>query len=313
MAPRQLHLFHHEASPPTLREVAEQIRHAGVDGLTEAVRRADEARYQDVRVRSALTEAKGMPFRWALNPYRGCTHDCQYCYARKYQKHLELGAGDDFSTVIFVKVNLAAVLRTELRRPTWAHEPVAVGTATDPYQPIEGQRGITRECLEILADASTSFSVVTKGPLVVRDIDVFQRAARGAGCRILVSVPSTDEAACATLEPGTASPAQRLRAAKRLLEAGIDVGVLMMPLMPGITTSRSTIRHTIEAIHASGLRLVGASVGRLDAGVRKFFFDFLARTYPELGEGYRRLYQGSHALPGFVDEVKAAVAAASRI
>ena len=131
----QLSLFP-EASVPTLRDIADAVREAGLGGLPDARRRSDEARYQEVHVRSALAEAKGMPFRWTLNPYRGCTHACEYCYARKYQRHLELGTGDDFSSVIFVKRNLPDVLERELTRASWEREQIAIGTATDPYQPI---------------------------------------------------------------------------------------------------------------------------------------------------------------------------------
>ncbi len=199
-------------------------------------------------MRSALTRTSGMPFRWALNPYRGCTHACEYCYARKYQRHLELGIGDDFSSLILVKQNLPEVLiRSSRARPGRA-KPVAVGTATDPYQPIEGHYRLTRRALEAMVAARTPFSIVTKGPMVVRDIDVLQRASRAAGCRVYFSVPSVDEAAWASLEPGTAPPSQRLRAAKQLVDAGIDTGVLMMPLVPGITTSRSSLERTLAAI-----------------------------------------------------------------
>src|SRR5687768_3851057 len=139
----QLALFSDLKPGPSLRDIAEAVQREGLDGLPDAIARADAARYQEVHVRSGLTEAKGMPFRWALNPYRGCTHACEYCYARKYQRHLELGT-DDFSTVILVKRNLPDVLSRELRRPAWNRENIAVGTATDPYQPIEGHYRLTR-------------------------------------------------------------------------------------------------------------------------------------------------------------------------
>ena len=204
MATRQISLFPEAEGDIGLREAADLIRLAGIDGLPEAVRRADDARYQEVVVKSALTEAQGMPFRWALNSYRGCTHACQYCYARKYQRHLELNAGDDFSSVIFVKTNLPEVLRRELSRRSWARETVAVGTATDPYQPIEGRYQITRRCLEVLTEHGTPFSIVTKGPMIVRDLDVLERATAAAGCQVFFSVPSVDEGACEQLEPGAA-------------------------------------------------------------------------------------------------------------
>jgi DNA repair photolyase len=306
MLGRQLPLFP-EASAPTLREVADAVREAGLDGLPDAQARADRARYQEVRVRSALARTEGMPFKWALNPYRGCTHACEYCYARKYQRHLELGAGDEFSSVILVKQNIVEALRRELAGPQWSRETVAVGTATDPYQPIEGHYRLTRRSLEVLAESRTPASIVTKGPMVVRDIDVLREIGRRAGCRVYLSVPSVDSDAWARLEPGTARPEQRLRAVRQLTDAGIEAGVLMMPLVPGITTAPAVIERTLRAIADSGARFVGTCVARLDPGVREHFFAFLQRDYPQLVEGYERLYARNRAAPAYVREIEALV------
>ena len=303
----QLSLWPSPPEAPTLRDVANLVREGGAGALASAERRADQARYQPIRVKSALAHAHGMPFKWALNPYRGCTHACEYCYARKYQSHLELGAGDDFSTLIFVKENLPEVLKRELSRARWSREHVAVGTATDPYQPIEGRTTITRRCLEALHASGTPFSIVTKGPMVVRDIDILSRASNAAGCKVFLSVPTTNEAAWASLEPGTAPPAQRLRAVRALTDAGIDAGVLMMPLVPGITTSRAAVEETLAAIHRAGARFVGANVAHLEEGVRTHFFAFLAREYPALVDGYTRLYRKAYAPPEYVRRVKAMV------
>ena len=307
----QLSLLPDAVRSPTLREVAEAVKDAGIEGLPSAKRRADEARYQEVTVRSAMAKAIGMPFKWALNPYRGCTHACEYCYARKYQRHLELGTGDDFSTVILVKHNLPEVLRRELGRPTWTREHVAVGTATDPYQPIEGHYRLTRRCLEALIAAETPFSVVTKGPMVVRDLDLLREATRGAGCEVYLSVPSVDEDAWSRLEPGTASPRQRIRAVRQMSDAGIDTGILMMPLVPGITTTRASIERSLQAFADAGVRQVGANVARLDPGVKEHFFAFLAREYPHLLEGYRRLYPRAYASKEYAAKVKETVRALS--
>lgn len=307
--PVQTSLFP-DAAHPTLRDVADAVRVAGIEGLPAARLKADQARYQEVHVRSAITATRGMPFDWALNPYRGCTHACEYCYARKYQRHLELGTGDDFSGVILVKRNLPDVLAREVRKASWEREMVAVGTATDPYQPIEGHYRLTRRCLEILTESQTPFSVVTKGPMVVRDRDVLLAATNGAGCSVAMSVPSVDEEVWQTLEPGTAPPAQRLRAIGTLARAGIDAGVLMMPLLPGISTGRQVIERTVAAIDASGARFIAAGVAHLEAGVREHFFGFLARTYPHLTEGYARLYQRSYAPAEYVSAVKDHVRAA---
>ncbi len=305
MSSRRLPLFPEDPALPGLRDIASIVRDLGIDGLTEAALRADQARYQEIEVRSALAEARGMPFRWALNPYRGCTHACTYCYARKYQRHLELGAGDDFSSLILVKVNLARALEREVRRPSWSRETVAIGTATDPYQPIEGHYRLTRQCAVLVA-ARTPFSVVTKGPMVVRDVDVFQEATKGAGCEILVSVPTVDDV-WERLEPGAAPPLQRLRAIEQLTKAGIETGVLMMPLVAGLSTSASSIDRTVRAIRDSGARFVGANVARFDPGVREFFFDFLSREYPHLVAGYERLYTRTYASPEFANAIKKVV------
>ena len=296
-----------EATGPSLREIADAVRLAGGDvlqGLNGAVLRADQARYQEVHVKSALNRAQGMPFDWALNPYRGCTHACEYCYARKYQKHLELDAGDAFSSVIFVKANLPQVLAREVRRASWRRATVAVGTATDPYQPIEGHYRLTRHAITILAESRTPISIITKGPLIVRDLDVLAAVRDAAGCTVHMSVPSIDIDAWQKLEPGTAAPAQRLRAIRQLADAGIDAGVLMMPLVPGITTSRARITETLAAIRDSGARFIGANVARLDDGVREHFFAFLQREYPALLDGYLRLYEKGTAPKVYLDAVR---------
>ena len=300
---RQLALFSEAVAAPTLRDIANAVRDAGLAGLPNARQRADQARYQEVQVRSALSEAKGMPFKWTLNPYRGCTHACEYCYARKYQRHLELGAGDEFSSVILVKTNLVERLRTELARPGWTRETVAIGTATDPYQPIEGHYRLTRRSLEVIAAARTPASIVTKGPMVVRDIDVLTDVARAAECHVFVSVPTVDEEAWARLEPGTAAPLQRLRAVRQLSDAGINAGVLMMPLVPGITTSRPLVERTLKAMADAGARFVGTCVARLDPGVREYFFEFIEREYPSLIDGYSRLYTGARVKADYAREV----------
>src|SRR5688500_11733675 len=168
-------LFDLGTPKPTTRDIADLIRiGGGAEALTEAVRRADAARYQEVVCRSALNHVKGMPFEWTLNPYRGCTHGCHYCYARRYLTQFELCSGDEFVSIFFVQSNLVDVLRRQLQKPSWTGEYIAVGTATDCYQPIEGHYKLTRQTLEALANAANPAGVVTKGPMVVRDIDVLQ-------------------------------------------------------------------------------------------------------------------------------------------
>lgn len=301
-------LFPMEALRPTTREVAALVKEGGVAALVDARLRADAARYQEVRCRSALNRVEGMPFRWTLNPYRGCTHGCHYCFARRYHGQFELGAGDEFASVILVKTNLVEVLTRELARASWTRETVAVGTATDPYQPIEGHYALTRRSLEALAASATPVGIVTKGPMVVRDIDVLQELSKHAPCSVYVSVPSVDEDAWRRLEPGTAPPLQRLRAVRALADAGIRAGVLMAPIVPGITTHPKIVARTLEAIAGHGAVFVGANLLYLQGGTRTHFLAFLAREYPHLVERYGQLYAGgTRAAKGYAAEVKAMV------
>lgn len=287
--------------------IALQVRDHGVESLDQAQRRADEARYQEVTCRSALNPVKGMPFNWTLNPYRGCTHGCHYCFARRYQTQFELGFGDEFSSLIFVKTNFPDVLRRELDRPSWTREQVALGTATDPYQPIEGQYKLTRRVLEALIAARTPVGIVTKGPMIVRDRDLLAELTRVAGCTVCISVPTVDEAAWSALEPGTAHPLQRLRAVRTLHEAGVRAGVLMMPVVPGFTTQPSKLDATVKAVADHKAAFLGANVMYLKGGTRDHFMGFLAREFPHMVEGYGRLYAGAYAMPAYVKEVRGMV------
>lgn len=299
-------LFHRRAHPTT-RDVAARVRSGGVGALTEAERRADAATYQEVMCRSALNAVKGMPFKWTLNPYRGCTHACHYCFARRYHVQFELNSGDEFASVILVKRNLLEVLTREIDRPKWTREVVALGTATDPYQPIEGHYRLTRGALEILARGRTPVGLVTKGPMVVRDRDVLQTVAASSSCTICMSVPSTDEDAWRSLEPGTAHPLQRLRAVRLLADAGLNAGVLMAPIVPGFTSSRSKIERTIKAIADSGARFVGCNVMYLEAGTREHFMRFIEDEFPAMRPRLERLYTAKRPPESYRKEVQAMV------
>jgi DNA repair photolyase len=284
--------------------IALQVREHGSASLDQAQRRADQARYQEITCRSALNPVKGMPFNWTLNPYRGCTHGCHYCFARRYQTQFELGPGDEFSSLIFVKVNFAEVLRRELDKPSWAREQVALGTATDPYQPIEGHYKLTRRSLEALIAAQTPVGIVTKGPMIVRDRDLLVELTRRAGCTVCMSVPTVDQDAWRSLEPGTAHPMQRLRAVRALREAGVNAGVLMMPVVPGFTTQSSKLDATIKAAADHDAAFLGANVMYLKGGTKDHFMGFLAREFPHMVERYDRLYAGAYAAPAYVKEVR---------
>ncbi|HVZ20815.1 MAG TPA: radical SAM protein [Vicinamibacterales bacterium] len=297
-------LFDLGTKKPTTREIADRVRAGGADALTDAVRRADAARYQEVRCRSALNRVKGMPFEWTLNPYRGCTHGCHYCYARRYHTQFELGASDEFASVIFVKTNLVDVLRRELQRPSWRGDYVAVGTATDCYQPIEGHYKLTRRSLQTLLEFRNPVGIVTKGPMVVRDVDVLADLTAAAGCSVYVSVPCVDEDVWRSLEPGTAHPLQRLRAVRELVDAGIRAGVLMNPIVPGISSKPALIERTIKAVADHGARFVGCNTLYLEGGTRDHFMRFLADEYPHLVEGYAQLYAAKYAPQTYRKEVQ---------
>ena len=291
----------------TTRQIADLVKVGGTEALTDAERRADEARYQEVWCRSALNRVQGMPFEWTLNPYRGCTHGCHYCFARRYHVQFEMNSDDEFASMILVKRNFVEVLRRELDRPAWTRDHVAFGTATDPYQPIEGHYRLTRGSVEALAAARTPVGLVTKGPMVVRDRDVLRRLAEAAGCTVYMSVPTVDDDAWRILEPGTAHPLQRLRAVRELVDAGINAGVLMAPIVPGFSSSRTKLERTIKTIADHGARFVGANVMYLQDGTRTHFMKFIEREFPAMRPRFERLYTKKYPPDTYRKEIKAMV------
>ncbi|GBD10592.1 hypothetical protein HRbin23_00236 [bacterium HR23] len=252
------------------------------------------ARYQEIRCRSALQRVLGMGFRWSLNPYRGCVHSCHYCFARRYHAFLDLSAGEDFSGIIFVKANIPQVLRWEVGSPTWRREEVVIGTATDPYQPIEGKYRLTRSCLEVLAQVSNPVSLVTKGTLVVRDGDVLADLSRRASCSVCFSVPTLDAEVWRRMEPGTPPPWKRLWAMERLAQAGVRVGVLIAPIVPGLTDAPASLARVVRSAREHGAYFLGASLLHLRPGVREHFLEWLEGEFPHLRPLYQRLYTGAY-------------------
>jgi DNA repair photolyase len=265
------------------------------------------SRYVETTAKALLNQVRGMGFQWSVNPYRGCVHGCHYCFARRFHTYLEMDAGEDFSGVILVKVNAVAVLRNELARRGWRRELVAVGTATDPYQPIEGKYRLTRGILEALAEAETPASIVTKGPMVIRDRDVLEALRDRAGATVCVSLTTLDRDLWRRLEPGTAPPLQRLRAVAALAAAGIQVGVLLAPIVPGLTTERGNLEAVVRGAAEHGAAFVGAGVLHLEPGVREHFDGFLRAEAPELRPLYQRLYPGTRAPAGVERSLSAAV------
>lgn len=253
--------------------------------------------YREEPCRSALNRVHGMPFAWSLNPYMGCAHRCTFCYVRAFEARADRPWDDGYGASIRVKTNVAEVLRRELARPGWERAEVAVGAATDPYQPAEGRYRLTRACIEALGEAANPFSIVTRGPLIVRDLDVLAAAARRARVSVAFSVPTLDTEIWRRTEPGTAPPHQRLRALAALVEAGIDACVAMAPILPGLSDRPELLAEVVRAARAAGATRVWTNLLHLKPGTREHFLDALARDYPELAPEYERLYAGRAYLP----------------
>jgi DNA repair photolyase len=203
--------------------------------------------YREEPCRSALNRVKGMMFGWSLNPYMGCAHQCTFCYVRAFERRADRPSDDRYGTSIRVKTNVAEVLRRELARKSWKGEVVAIGAATDPYQPAEGFYRLTRGCLQVLAEAANPFSIITRGPMVVRDVDVLAEAAARAKVHVTFSVPTLDEKIWRLTEPNTPPPRQRLRALATLRAAGIDAGVGMAPILPGLSDRPELLADVVKA------------------------------------------------------------------
>ena len=247
--------------------------------------------------KSALTAVRGMPFRWSLNPYMGCAHRCTFCYVRHFELRADRPSDDAYGRSIRIKTNVAEVLRRELARSSWKREEVSLGSATDPYQPAEGRFQLTRACIRELAAAWTPFSIITRGPLVIRDIDVLQHAAARSGVSVYLSIPTLEDRVWRTTEPGTAPPRSRLAAVGRLAEAGIDVGVGIAPILPGLSDRPDQLEEVVWEARAAGAVHIWASVLHLRPGVREHFLETLGRDWPEEVGRYEALFASRAYLP----------------
>jgi DNA repair photolyase len=255
------------------------------------------ASYREEPCRNALNRVEGMPFRWSLNPYMGCAHCCTFCYVRAFERRADRPYDDRYGSSVRVKTNVAEVLGAELARPSWQREGVAVGAATDPYQPAEGRYRLTRSCIEAFARVANPFSIITRGPLIVRDVDVLQDASKRAEVSVTFSVPTLDDAVWHTTEPGTAHPRQRLRAVRMLVDAGLKVGVGMAPILPGLSDRPDQLADVVRAARGAGACNVWCNLLYLRPGTREHFLAHLARDWPEELERYERLYAKGAYLP----------------
>lgn len=259
--------------------------------------------YTEILCKTALNRVQGMPFKWSLNPYRGCSHGCHYCYARASHTYYGLNADEDFETRIMVKTNFPEVLRRELHRPSWKGESVALGTATDCYQPAEGRFRITRRTLETLRDARNPMTMVTKSPMVVRDLDVLGELARYVDVQVYFTITTVDQALWRSLEPGTANPFKRLEAMRSLNQVGVAAGVIMAPILPGITDSVASMEAVASASAQHGAVFFAASPLRLAPLVKEHYLGFIGATLPELLPRYQRAYPGAYAPREYLEKL----------
>lgn len=276
-----------------------------VAGLIRTVRTPEFAgvTFHEVHSKSVLNHVPGnspMPFGWTINPYRGCTHGCVYCFARGTHSYLEFDTGHDFDTQIVVKLNVAQVLRRELARTSWVREHVAMGTNTDPYQRAEGRYRLMPGIIDALVEAATPFSILTKGTVLSRDLPLLTSAQQQVPVGLGISLALLDPELQALMEPGTPTPKARLDLIRRITDAGLPCGVLVAPLLPHLTDGTEQLRDLVGQLADAGVTGVSAVVLHLRPGAREWFFPWLARTRPDLVPIYERLYaRGSTAAPEF--------------
>jgi DNA repair photolyase len=264
-----------------------------LDDEVDPTRELREVEYLHVRARSIISEvprASQMPFRYTINPYRGCSHACSYCFARPTHTYLGLNGLEDFERRIVVKINAVERLAAELARPSWSGEHIAMGTNTDPYQQAEGRYRLTRGVIETLAEARNPFSVLTKSTMILRDLDVFRRAAEGTDVRANLSIGTLDHDVWRASEPGTPPPLRRVEAVARLNEAGVPCGVLIAPILPGISDGDGQLTAVVRACVEAGAVSITSIALHLRPGVRELFMPWLARYRPDLVERYTALY-----------------------
>lgn len=292
---------------------------AKLHGLVRSVTTPEFAgvTFHEVMAKSALNKVPAggpMPFAWTVNPFRGCSHACVYCFARPSHQYLDLDAGRDFDTQVIVKINVADQLRRELARPTWRAEPVALGTNTDPYQRAEGRYQLMPGIIRALADSGTPFSILTKGTLLRRDLPLLADAATKVSVSLAMSIAVFDDALQDAVEPGTPSTAARLATVSAAADAGFEVGVFMMPILPFLTDSAEQLDGALARIKAAGATSVTYSALHLRPGVKEWFAQFLHRHHPELVQRYRALYRDDVYAPksyrrALADRIKPLIAA----
>jgi DNA repair photolyase len=294
------------------REAGDPAALPGLDRLQNLVRsvRTPEfagITFHEVLARSALNsvpKAAGLPFNWTVNPYRGCSHGCVYCFARNTHTYLDLDAGDDFDRQIIVKINVGDVLARELRRATWTREPVALGTNTDPYQRAEGRYRLMPGIIAALTGSGTPFSILTKGTTARRDLPLLRVASQAVPVSMGVSIALTDETIHEALEPGTPTPRARLELVRAIVRAGLPCQVLVAPILPMITDSDEQLDNTLHEIAAAGANSATVFALHLRPGAREWFMRYLHRYHPQLVDAYAELYRkGSYVTRSYASDL----------
>jgi DNA repair photolyase len=250
-----------------------------------------------------------LPFNWTINPYRGCSHACAYCFARVTHTYMDMNAGRDFESKIVVKVNAPELLRKKLRSKSWTGEHIAMGTATDPYQRAEGRYKIMPRIIEALTDYRNPFSILTKGTLILRDVELLSAAAEVTDVSTALSIGTFDEDAWRRSEPGTPHPRKRMEAVARLNEEGVPCGVMVAPVLPGITDDRDKLRRVVDAAIDAGATYVTPILLHLRPVVREEYMGWLRDQYPDLVESYEAMYTRAYAPKRDQDSLAATVGA----
>lgn len=269
-----------------------------------AVTRFRDVEVEEVACKSVLNRVHGMPFPWSINPYQGCYHQCVFCYARATHRYRELDGVGAWGNRLRAKINAPEVLRRELARPGPGDEQIAIGTATDPYQAVEGRYRITRRILAELARAARPCHLITRSPLIVRDLDVIAELARAAPFSVCVSVPTLDAELSRRIEPTVAPPRQRLRAVARLAAAGIRVGVAVAPVLPHLTDDRPALEAVMRAAADAGASFAWHGILNLGEVTRDAFFGYLDAEQPQLVATYRAMYRLRYAPAAYAREIE---------
>ncbi|MGQ9632338.1 MAG: radical SAM protein [bacterium] len=266
--------------------------------------------YVEVECKSLLHgyRADLSPFRWDINPYRGCRHSCVYCFARYTHEYLGMEDPMDFERKILVKVNAPDVLDRELSSPRWCRNIVNLGGVVDAYQPIEARYGITRGILKVLLKHRNPVAISTKSDLVLRDLDILGELAKGAGAAVALTITTLNEDLQRKLEPLAPPPSRRLDALRRAKEAGVLTGLHLMPILPHITDGEGDLDALIGAAADCGVDYVVADILNLRPSAGKRFWPFLGEEFPELVGRYRRLYKEWWVDPGYSDSIHKRVA-----